>query len=157
MKKTLIIYYSRTGITKKLMDFVAKKIEATTEEIKDTVNRAGAVGYLLAGKDATMRKLTTLEKTVNNPADFDLVIIGTPIWAWNMSTPVRTYLEEHKGQFKEVAFFCTMGGSGDDGAFREMGEIVGQKPVATLALKTKEVIDNSFEKADQFCEKILAL
>lgn len=157
MKNTLIVYYSRTGITKKLASYVADKIGASTEEIKDTVNRAGAVGYLLAGKDATLHKLTTLEKTVNNPADFDLVIIGTPVWAWTMSAPIRTYLTEFKSQFKEVAFFCTMGGNGDEKAFKEMGEIIGKKPVTTLALKTKEVVDNSFDKADKFCGEITAL
>jgi len=154
--KTLVIYYSRTGVTKKIADYAAKKIGAQIEEIKDTVNRSGAVGYMLAGRDATLRRLTKLERPSHNPADFDLVIIGTPIWSWNMSTPIRTYLEEYKNQFKEVAFFCTMGGSGDERAFREMGEIIGKKPVATLAMKTGEVAaSGTFEKADKFSEEIM--
>lgn len=157
MKNTLIVYYSRTGITKKLADFVANKIGVTTEEIKDTVSRTGAVGYLLAGKDATLRRLTKIETPKLNPADFDLVIIGTPVWAWTMSTPIRTYLEEYKSQFKEVAFFCTMGGNGDKKAFKEMEEIIGKKPTATLALKTKEVVDNNFAKADKFCAELMGL
>ena len=152
--KTLVIYYSRTGITKKLADFLAEKLGAQTEEIKDTVNRAGAVGYMLAGRDAMQRKLTKLEPLKLNPADFDLVIIGTPIWAWNMSAPIRTYLTEHKDQFKQAAFFCTMGSNGDEGAFKEMGEITGKKPLAVLALKTKEVVDNSFAKAEKFLGEV---
>jgi flavodoxin len=153
--KTLVIFYSRTGVTKKLADFLAQKLGAETEEIKDTINRAGITGYLLAGRDGMQRKLTKLETSKLNPADFDLVIIGTPIWSWNMSAPVRTYLEEHKDQFKQVAFFCTMGGSGDDTAFKEMGEIIGKKPLATLALKTKEVVSGSLAKADKFCAEIM--
>jgi flavodoxin len=152
--KTLVIYYSRTGITKKLADFLAEKLGAEIEEIKDTVNRAGAVGYMLAGRDAMQRKLTKLEPLKLNPADFDLVIIGTPVWAWNMSAPIRTYLIEHKDQFKQVAFFCTMGSNGDEGTFKEMGEITGKKPVAVLALKTKEVVDNSLAKAEKFLGEI---
>jgi len=152
--KILIVYYSRTGVTEKLADFIAKKVGAETEEIKDTVNRAGVLGYMSAGRDAMKRRLTKLEKPNYNPADFDLVIIGTPIWAWNMSTPIRTYLEEYKSQFKQAAFFCTMGGSGHETAFKEMGEIIGRKPVATLSLKTKEVVTGDFNKADKFCEEI---
>ena len=153
--KILVAYYSRTGVTKKIADYVAKKISAEMEEIKDTINRAGALGYMMAGRDATLRRLTKLEMPKLNPANFDLVIIGTPIWSWNMSTPIRTYLEEYKNQFKQVAFFCTMGGSGDERAFKEMGEIIGKEPVATLGLKTVEAIKGEvIEKADYFCQKI---
>lgn len=156
--KILVVYYSRTGVTRKLADFIAKKINASLEEIKDTVNRVGIIGYLLAGRDAKFRRLTKLEKSNYSPADFDLVVIGTPIWAWNMSVPVRTYLEEYKGQFKQVAFFCTMGGSGDERAFREMGGgITGKKPMATLSLKTKEVVTGDLSKADKFCEEIVGV
>jgi len=153
--KILVVYYSRTGVTKKIADYVAKKISAEIEEIKDTISRAGALGYMMAGRDATLRRLTKLETPKLNPSDFDLVIIGTPIWSWNMSTPVRTYLEEYKNQFKQAAFFCTMGGSGDERAFKEMGEIIGKEPVATLGLKTVEAMkDEIIEKADYFCQKI---
>lgn len=153
--KILVVYYSRTGFTKKLADYIAKKIGASLEEVKDTVNRVGAKGYLLAGRDATLRRLTKLEKPNHNLADFDMVIVGTPIWSWNMSTPIRTYLYEHKNQFKQAAFFCTMGANGDEKAFKEMGEIIGKKPIATLSIKTKKVIIDSFVEADKFCEEIM--
>lgn len=153
--KILIVYYSRTGVTKKLADFIAKKIGAETEEIKDTVNRAGVLGYMLAGRDGMKRRLTKLEPPKLNPVDFDLVIIGTPIWSWNMSAPTRTYLEEYKSQFKQAAFFCTMGGSGHETAFKEMEEIIGKKPLAILSLKTKGVVTGVLEKADRFCEEII--
>jgi menaquinone-dependent protoporphyrinogen IX oxidase len=153
--KILVVYYSRTGFTKKLAEFIAKKINASLEEIRDTVDRSGAKGYLLAGRDATFRRLTKLEKPNYNPADFDLVVIGTPIWSWNMSAPIRTYLHEYKAQLKQAAFFCTMGDNGDERAFKEMAEIIGKKPIAVLSLKTKEVITDSFTKADKFCQEII--
>jgi hypothetical protein len=71
-----------------------------------------------------------------------------------MSAPIRTYLTEHKDKFKQVAFFCTMSSDGDIKAFKEMGEIIGKKPLATLALKTKEVVDNSFAKAEKFLGEV---
>ncbi|HCU70596.1 MAG TPA: hypothetical protein DIC35_02435 [Candidatus Moranbacteria bacterium] len=151
MKKILITYYSRTATTKKVAEILAEKLGADIEEIKDTVDRKGAKGYLISGRDATLRKLTVLEKSEKNLQDYDLAIIGTPIWSWNMSVPVRTYLHDHKGEFPEVAFFCTMGGSGDERAFREMGEIIGKQPVATLTLKTVEVVKNlAGERIDEF-------
>lgn len=153
--KILLAYYSRTGVTRKVAEYIAGKVNAEVEEIKDTVNRQGVLGYLFAGRDGMKRRLTKLEAIKLNPADFDLVIVGTPIWSWNMSAPVRTYLENNKTKFNQVAFFCSMGGSGDEAAFKEMGEITNKQPLAILSLKTKEVVKGDFNKADKFCEEII--
>lgn len=155
MKKILIAYYSRTGTTKKVAEFLAEKLGADCEEIKDTVDRSGAKGYFISGRDGTFRKLTTLRPLNKNTADYDLVVVGTPIWSWNMSAPIRTYLTEYKNEFKKVAFFATMGGSGDERTFVEMAEIVGKQPVATFALTTKEVVTNNFQpKAEEFAGEL---
>jgi flavodoxin len=149
--KILIAYYSRTGTTKKIALELANKLKAETEEIKDTVDRSGMKGYLISGRDAMQKRLTVLESTLKNPADFDLTIIGTPIWGWNVSAPVRTYITENKDNFKNVAFFCTMGGTGDEKAFAEMEKITGKKPLATLSLKTRDAVKNNFvEKIEKF-------
>ena len=153
--KTLVVFYSRTGTTKKVAEVLAIKLNADLEEIKDTVERGGAKGYLISGRDATLRRLTKLEPAAKNPADYDRVIIGTPIWSWNMSVPVRTFVTEQKNNFKSVAFFCTMGGSGNERAFGEMSAIIGQKPVANLTLTTREVIKNDFsQQVDDFLVKL---
>lgn len=156
MKKVLIVYYSRTETTKKLANRLAEKISADVEEIRDTVDRKGSMGYLMAGRDATLRKLTVLEPLSTNISDYEIVIIGTPIWSWNVSVPVRTYLTEHKNEFSEVAFFCTMGGSGDVRAFTEMAQIIKKEPKTTLALKTVEVVTCvAQDRIDKFVSKIV--
>jgi len=156
-KKILVVYYSRTQTTKKVAEILAEKLGADLEEIKDTVDRTGVKGYWLSGKDATLRKLTVLEKSEKDLSNYELVIIGTPIWFWNMSVPVRTYVTENKDKFPQVAFFCTMGGSGDERAFKEMSEIIGKESVNTLALKTIEVVKNSAgEKVEAFVTKLMS-
>jgi flavodoxin len=153
--KTLIAFYSRTGTTKKVGEMIAQKIGADVEEIKDTVNRKGAMGYIRSGRDAMKKRLTNLEPFGRNAAEYDLVVIGTPIWGWNVSAPVRTFLTEQKDKLKKVAFFCTMGGSGDKQAFAEMEKIIGQKPEATLALRTVDVVkDNTSETLAKFLEEL---
>lgn len=153
--KTLIVYYSRTGATRKVTEVLAGKLAAEVEELKDTVDRSGAVGYLTAGRDATLKRLTKLEPVKHDPAAFDLVLIGTPTWSWNLSAPVRTYLEEQKNNLPKVAFFCTMGGSGDSRARKDLEKIIGREALAELSLFTKEVFKNEFEgKVDVFVEAI---
>ena len=151
--KILVAYYSRTGVTKKVAEIIAQRLNAEIEEIRDTVNRSGIKGYLLSGRDATKRILTKLEPSKHNPTDFDLVIIGTPIWSWNLSAPARTYATDHKGSFGKIAFFCTMGGSGDKRACAEMENIVGKKAVSMMGIPTKDAAKNNFS---QDLERFLA-
>jgi flavodoxin len=146
MPKTLIVFYSRTGTTKKVATNLAQSLNADMEEIMSVKNRQGAWGYLFSGKEAARRLTTEIAPLTKNPADYDLVIIGTPIWSFNMSSLVRTYLENNKSQIKQAAFFCTMGGSGDTRAFAEMEQIINQKPKAVIALKTRDVVAGQYSE-----------
>jgi len=150
--KILIIFYSRTGTTKKVAQSLAQKLNCEAEEIFDTKKRQGGWGYLMAGRDAIQKKLTTLKEIRNKPADFDLVILGTPNWAGNVCTPIRTYLWQYGKDIKQTAFFCTCGGSAGK-SFTAMEKLCGLKPQATLELKTKEVWQNHYEeKLNQFVQ-----
>lgn len=113
------------------------------------------IGWLRSGRDAGSKRLTTLEKLTDNPADYDLVVVGTPVWNHSVSTPVRTYLSQFKGKFGKVAFFCT-GDSVDDIPFGEMEAICEKKPVATLRLHRKSDVENNhyIEKTEEFVAKL---
>ena len=154
--KTLIAYYSRTRTTKKVAEMLAQKLGAEIEEIKDTVDRSGIKGYFISGRDAMKRRLTKIEPLKLNPEEYDLVIVGTPVWAGNMSPAVRTYFAENKEKIKKVAFFCTMGGSGDEKTFVEMEMAVWQKTKGVLAVLAKEVASGKFEKkVQEFADRMV--
>ena len=149
--KTLVVYYSRTGTTRKVAEEIAKLLKADIDEVVDLKNREGPINYVIAGKDASMKKLTEI-KTKKDASKYDLVIIGTPIWNWTVTPAIRTYLTKNK--VKQTAFFCTMGGSGDKKAFDAMEEL-SKKPKATLTLLTKEVTEEKhLEKVKEFVAKL---
>jgi len=154
MAKALVVFYTRTGTTKKLAEDIAKTLGTDIEEIIDTKDRKGAVGYLTAGRDAMQKRLTKIKPAKKDPANYDVVAIGTPIWGWAMTPAVRTYISQNSHKFKRVAFFCTMGGSGGMKAFAEMEKLL-KKPLAVLELKTEEVKGGThLEKVKEFCRKV---
>ena len=67
-------------------------------------------------------------------APSDLVVVGTPVWVWNMCSPVRSYILAHRGRFSRVAFFCTCGGSGGHKVLADMQTLCRKTPVAKLIL-----------------------
>lgn len=106
-----------------------------------------------SGKDAMKQKLTVLQDSINDPSAYDLLVIGTPLWAWHVATPVRTYMHQ-QANFKNVAFFCTAGINGFDGDFKDMEELSGKSPLATLGVTEKEIRDGSYKpKVAEFAQK----
>jgi flavodoxin len=152
---SIVVYYSRTGNTRKVGDDLAKALGCDKEELIDTKDRNGALGYISGGYDATRKNLTILKDLQKNLMDYDLVIVGTPVWSWNICPAVRTFLLQNKEKIKSVAFFSTEGGSGHEGTFAEMEKISGKRPIATFALKTKEVVKGDYsDKIDKFVKEI---
>ena len=137
--KSLVVYYSRTGTTKKVAEIIAEKLSADIEEIIDIKGRSGPIGYIIAGKDGAQENLTTIGETKFDPSDYDLVVIGTPIWAGKMASGVRTYITEKKEGFGKIALFITAGGENVEGGFQGLKDLCGKHPEITFSLRTKEV------------------
>ena len=153
--KTLIVFYSRTGFTKKLALALAAKLQADTEELVDNTSRKGIMGWLKGGRDAVKKFMTVISPAQKDPALYDLVVLGSPVWAGTMAPALRTYLTQQKSKVKKYGCFCTMGGSGDQGLFSHAEGILGQKPAATLTVRTKQVAANGFAaELDKFVEQV---
>ena len=72
-------------------------------------------------------------------SQYDLVVVGTPVWGGSACAPVRAYLLENRSKFRHVAFFCSFGGLGSQAAFDEMRELAGRAPVAQCKVRAAEV------------------
>jgi len=144
--KILVVYYSRTGTTKKVGEAIAKELRADHEAIVDLKKRSGIIGWFASGSDAYRRKLTRI-RTRNKPEHYDMVIIGTPVWSKNMSPAVRTYLSNHNLSSKKVGFFCTAGGENVERALEEMKKLAPKSVVAgTLSVCAKDFKSGVYEK-----------
>lgn len=164
--KILIVCYSRTGVTQTVAMDLCNELknsghEAAVEMLIDTKNRQGIKGWLIAGKDASFKKRTELEPVKAILNEHDVVVIGTPVWAFTMAPAVRTFLEDHAEHLPKVAFFCTMGGSGDVKTFKHMQELCGKEPLACESFIDKNVRSNSQDtyvaRLSQFTAEIVAL
>ncbi|AIF68472.1 hypothetical protein PAP_00125 [Palaeococcus pacificus DY20341] len=154
MAKILVVFYSRSGNTKKVAQALAKALNADLEEIIDTKNRKGPFGFLRSGLDAMFKRLTKINEIEKDPSEYGLVIIGTPVWVGTISAPIRTYLHLYSDKLKDVAFFCTCDDSNGN-SFKHMEELCKEKPIATLEVKEKEVENREFtKKVEDFVRKI---
>jgi len=155
--RVLVVFYSRTGNTKMAASAIAGGLGCDIEEIVDTRDRSGVLGYMRAGMDATRKTPAAIKQATKDPAEYGLIIIGTPVWAWTVSAPVRAYLQRNMERLKKVAFFCTNSGS-ESGAFREMENLCGKAPVGVLSLNEKDLKAGAhMQQVKEFVKKLSAI
>ncbi|MDY6913044.1 MAG: flavodoxin [Planctomycetota bacterium] len=137
--KTLVVYYSRTGVTRKVAEALAEALGADIEQLIDTKKRGGALGFAVAVKDAAMKKLIPIAAPQKDPADYELVVVGTPVWADTICSAVRMYLTDYGKEIKRGAFFCTTHTSGIEKTLAAMQELAGCETAATASFRQKHV------------------
>jgi len=89
-RRTLVVYYSRSGHTRGVARQVAAALEADLEEIAEPTGRDGVLGYVRSALEAIFGASAEIERPRSDPGDYDLVVVGTPVWDAAVSTPVRT-------------------------------------------------------------------
>ncbi len=154
--KSLVVFYSRTGRTKKVAKLISSGLNCESEEIIDTKKRTGfIIGFLKSGYAATREKLTVIEEVQKNPEMYDLIILGTPIWSSRMTPAIRTYISENKSKIKNIAFFCTEGGDKGFKTFESMAILYEKEPLFTLEINRKEIKNNNhIDKINSFIQEI---
>ena len=134
--RILVVCYSRSGTTQRLADMLAATLPADCETLYEREGprwRSGTRGYARSIVDVIAHRRANLRPTMHDPSHYDIVVVGTPVWASCASTPVATWLAAHHRQFRHVAFFCSLGGRGSEKAFEQMHASVGLSPLATCA------------------------
>ncbi len=131
---TLIVFYSRGGHTRQIATELAAQCGADLEEIREARSRDGFWGYCRSALQLLTGALPPILKPSRDPANYDVVIIGTPVWVQRPAPPVRAYLQQNATSLGQVAYFCTLGGSGHRQTFGEMSRQCGKAPRATLAV-----------------------
>jgi len=156
--KSLVVYYSRSGNTRFVAEQVSKEIGGEIEEIIDKKRRKGLLGFFLSGYDATRGRVTKIAPMKRSPKDYDLVVVGTPMWNKRITPAVRTYLRDNNFSEKRVALFCTNLGSEPERVFKNLKELmpgcsfVGELTI-TNAQKDREKTE---EKISEWSKSLIA-
>ncbi|WP_193176043.1 flavodoxin family protein [Oricola nitratireducens] len=151
MPKFLVVYYSRTGHTEQVAKALAEKLGADLEPIREKRSRLGFLEYWRSGRESFLGILPTIEPSQHDPAGYDLVILGSPVWASQPSTPMRAYLAAHNNKLNSIACFVTLGGSGAQKTLARMADAAGKPAIATFSATERELKTGAWmEGLEQF-------
>jgi flavodoxin len=151
--RILVVFYSRSDTTAELAGRLAGELDADYERLREVEyhRRAGPFGYLRSILDVVRKRPSHLQPMKHALSDYDVILIGTPVWASRASTPVSTWISQHWHELRTTAFFCTMGGSGSEKAFDQMKLLARRAPIATCAISARDIRgDGAVEKVARF-------
>ncbi len=153
--KILIVYYSRSGNTRKIAELIGRKMGAEIEEIIDHKNRKGLLGFLISGNESYLQRNIPIKQLTRDPSQYDLIIIGTPIWAGHMCSPIKSFCQEYQGKFPRIAFFTTSLGSNPSNIFLTVEQLTGQKPIAVMNFTNRDIKKQyHLEMIDEFIDSM---
>jgi len=92
------------------------------------------VGYLRSALESMLGWRLSIKRARLNPGNHDLGILGTPVWFWNIASPVPARVHRHRGSLGSVAVFSTCGGSGTAKVMDDLERLCGHPALARLAL-----------------------
>ena len=116
--KTLVAYFSASGITASVAKEVASAANADLYEIKPGVRSTSADLNWMDKKSRSSVEMSNpasrpeIVKDLPDLSQYDTVIIGFPIWWYVAPTIINTFLESGDFSGKKIALFATSGGSG---------------------------------------------
>lgn len=110
--KPLVIYYSYRGNTKSIVDMIQKKIDADVLRIETVVPYGNNYNQVVnQGQDEVNRGYCPKLKPVDiNLAQYDTIILGTPVWWYTFAPAMHTFLKSQNWKGKTVYPFATNGG-----------------------------------------------
>ncbi len=157
--RILVVYYSFEGNTRFIAEAIASAIGADVLQLRRVkeIGTHGFMKFFLGGREVLMRKKPKLHPFDKDPADYDLLFIGTPVWSWNFAPPLRTFFKKVKLKGKKIALFCCCAGQ-KGRVFKKMkaelqgNEFVGEMDFIEPLKKGKDVARH---RAAEWAEEIV--
>ncbi|MGZ3266578.1 MAG: flavodoxin family protein [Croceibacterium sp.] len=154
MPRILVVDYSRTGNTHLVAKAIARGCGADLERIRDVRSRRGLWGYIRSAREAMKERPAEIRRPKLDPADYELIVLGSPVWVGHVSSPMRRYLTDNAGKFSRIAVFVSEGGRGGPKVLAEMAALAQRTPVARLELRASELGDDLVYKLAAFVDRI---
>lgn len=157
--KAIVVYYSLEGNTKFVAEEIARnsKADICRIEPKKEYPTGKVTKYIWGGKSATFGEKPKLLPYQFSGKDYDVVIIGTPIWAGTYTPPIKTFLHENDLSGKTIAVYaCNSGGEAEKCFQKIAKDLPDSRITATMSLMnpSQNITEDNLEKIRTFCKNI---
>ena len=137
-EKILIVYYSKTGTTRTVAEYIHQIVGGDIFEIIPA--KSYPVDYQsttdIAKQEQKENARPKIASNVKNISEYNTIFIGFPIWWGTMPMFFFTFLESHNLAGKTIIPFCTHGGGGQGQSISDIQKLCPKSTVKeALALR----------------------
>lgn len=155
--KTLIVYFTRTGNTKEIVDKLKSELTADVEEITEEGSRRGLLGWLRSGRQGSSKADVEIRPLEADPSSYELVVMASPVWSGNVSAPMKAFIKKYRDGLPETAVFLTHDSPDVAQAFAGIDELLDKEPLARGDVNRQAIqADEHREAIQEFLEKLSA-
>jgi hypothetical protein len=159
-KRILVVYFSHTWSTKVVARRIFSRLSADLEEVRVwSPPMRMSIGPLLRPvKNAVLGRAWLIEPCHHDPAIYDLVVLGGPIWLGCIAPPVKAWVREHR-LAQSVSFACFATSSRvtrKPWALDDLSRFVGKSAIAICHITDADrASGNADQKIDVFCQTLV--
>jgi flavodoxin len=161
MDKTVVVYYSLDGHTHFVAEKISERLDCPAIRLnlqKEFSNTNRFLKYFWAGKSSVFHDTPPLLPLSLDLEAYDTFVIATPVWAGNLSSPVRSFLSAHSFDGKRFFLVATNSGGSFTRSFATMRNLLPADSVKE-EIGFENISEDDFnlhrKRLVEFCERIL--
>ncbi|MBQ3912134.1 MAG: flavodoxin [Lachnospiraceae bacterium] len=110
--KRLVVYYSLSGNTEAAAKKIAENLDADLLRLdtEKAMPKSFAARILVGGGQVMMNHIPKLKPLEKDPAGYDEIILGSPIWNSKGVPAINAFLQDEKAAAKVTSLFFLSGG-----------------------------------------------
>ena len=156
MKKA-VVFYSLSGNTQAAAKEIAEGIGADLIELKlvKPFPTEKSKQLALGGMQAMFGMKPAIQELSKNIKEYDVLILGTPIWAGTIAAPVHSFLNKYQVLDKIVAVFTFSGGSDNKRCIAKLSKRLPRLKVeVALANRDSDLAIHNADKIHHFIKEV---
>lgn len=143
MHTTLVVVYSNTGICLRLARHICAERGWSLGTVKEARVRRGWRGILRCVADGWLHRTPPIRYEGPDVQAFDTVVLVSPVWAFRLAGPMRSFLMVQSARLREYAVLCVTGNHGSGYATAEIDHLTGRAAVLCATFTTREIDDGT--------------
>jgi hypothetical protein len=132
----LVVFYSLTGKSRQVAEWLAAGLNAEIDEIVEQRPRDfGFHGIFRSGLDSLLRRQPPIQPMTHREGIYDRVILACPAWGGRIAGPARSWLRQYGRGARSVGLALQSGnGFAHAGALAEFKDVIGRSPKPLLTV-----------------------
>ena len=151
MKKTIVLYFSKTGNNRFVAEKLSKDLGTELMEIKPKLNN-----FFLLIIMSGLKIPSGFKKLSIDIKNYDRVILISPIWIGSLLSPARAFIKKYKDSINDFTFISVCGSGSEDkdgkygyeNIFKEVKNYFSTNKIQCFEISTKSLNINKESSKD---------